>query len=110
MTVKVDTALKRLLRERNWSVMELAQRADLNPIQVRRYVSGRQCPMLPTARKLAKVLEVSVVMILGETTDRRFRDAREVAAEQVAAPVIPPVEPIRVPGQELVIPSWGVRK
>lgn len=57
--------LVRLVRDRGWSIAELARRANLPEDRVRKYVSGKvQFPRGDTLSDLAKALEVSPLFLL----------------------------------------------
>lgn len=63
------TNLKEILKKKNMSQSELAEKAGLTGAAVSRYFKGTRIPKVTTAYKIAEALEVTVEELLGVYID-----------------------------------------
>lgn len=70
-------------KAKGWTQIELAQRAELHVVQVRRYETGVSEPSLEAIRKLAVALSVSADALLFEPNERGPDDELKLHFEAV---------------------------
>lgn len=59
------TNLKKIIKKKNMSQSELAEKAGLTEVTVSRYFKGTRIPKITTVYKIAEALEVTVGELLG---------------------------------------------
>lgn len=72
--------LAALLRERGLTQKELAERTGLTPAAVSRYMSGARMPREVVVAKIAKVLNVQPVDLLGTENEQEVDEAVQLIA------------------------------
>jgi len=83
--VKFGAIIRRLRKERGWTIRKLAQRCGMNPIYLGVLEAGKNMPSLGTLFELADVFNVDAAEIVREVEQPR-RDARRRRAAALLAP------------------------
>jgi transcriptional regulator with XRE-family HTH domain len=64
--VSIDSKIRKLRQDKNWSQIQLAQKIDVNKRFVSAYETGKSLPSAATLQKLAEVFGVSVDYLLSD--------------------------------------------
>lgn len=69
--------------KKGWSQAELARNAEITPAAVNQFEKGSRKPNMPILRKLAKVLDVSIDYLVGESDEENEVKSAEKITELI---------------------------
>ena len=76
--MQLASNIKRLRKKLGWTQAELAQKADLAPVQFGRYENGKSVPTIEVLIKLATALDSTIdFLVFGHTAEQAVKQIQD---------------------------------